>query len=238
MALFGVGKTHKIIVIFTQKSQAFYAPNSLFSPVSASRKPHFARSSSSRHTMATYPPSIWHSCDRPFFNLDFRSRKPVMQYWWRTTRSKSKNKVFLKVFSMIFASTATVCTMSYWSRIRKWQNGACGGREDIVQFWWPCITYFDVFNTVNRCRRGGFSRFPVVFRDSPGFHLTWAPYHRCSTQVTQKRPPTPPLTPQRPSRDSCISSLSNKPSFVGLSGVTTVVFTESDNAMLPMCWFL
>ena len=46
------------IVIFTQKSQAFYAPNSLFSPVSASRKPHFARSSSSRHTMATYPPSI------------------------------------------------------------------------------------------------------------------------------------------------------------------------------------
>ena len=80
-------------------------------------------------------------------------QKPYMQYWWRTTRLKSQIKVILSAFSGSFSIVATVCTLSYISRIRKWQIGTCGGHKDIVQFWWLCIAYVDVFNTVDRCRK-------------------------------------------------------------------------------------
>ena len=103
--------------------------------------------------MATKSPTHWHSHDRPFSKPDSRSRKPYMQYWWRTTRLKSQIKVILSAFSGSFSIVATVCTLSYISRIRKWQIGTCGGHKDIVQFWWLCIAYVDVFNTVDRCRK-------------------------------------------------------------------------------------
>ena len=159
------------IVIFTEKSQVFKRPKSPFFPISFGKKTHFPRSSSSRHWMATKSPTHWHSHDRPFSKPDSRSRKPYMQYWWRTTRLKSQIKVILSAFSGSFAIVATVCTMLCISRIHKWQIGACGGHKDIVQFWWPCVAYFDVFNTVNRWRKRWFFGF---FGQR---HHLWAYFH-------------------------------------------------------------
>ena len=145
--------------VFHSSSTMFFGPLQNFSsylPTLDRKKTHFARSSSSRHWMATKSPTHWHSNDWPFYKSDSRSRKPYMQYWWRTTRLKSQIKVILSAFSGSFAIVpgaivATVCTISCISHIRKWQKGTCGGPQGLVQFWWPCIAYFDVFNTVDHC---------------------------------------------------------------------------------------
>ena len=125
-------------------STMFFGPlqnfSSYFTTLTLDRKKtHFARSSSSRHWMATKSPTHWHSNDWPFYKPDSRSRKPYMQYWWRTTRLKSQIKVILSAFSGSFAIVpgaivATVCTISCISHIRKWQKGTCGGHKDLCNF--------------------------------------------------------------------------------------------------------
>lgn len=136
----------------------FFGPLQNFSSYGTTldrKKTHFARSSSSRHWMATKSPTHWHSNDWLFYKPDSRSRKPYMQYWWRTTRLKSQIKVILSAFSGSFAIVRgnrrdCVHDIVYISHSQVAER-YMWGPQGLVQFWWPCIAYFDVFNTVDHC---------------------------------------------------------------------------------------